>query len=429
MIERSAINLKADMIKRSNLNKTKNKDKKSQEKDNFQKTLEKEDKNLETKKKNPNKKLEKNEKEESKKPVKEENSENLDDKTENKEEEIVEIVSFLNIKDLPKEGKNSQTPGKNLEEIKLQENTKPLENIKNIKINQDEVKTEETLKNSKEKVVLDSIKEVKGDENLNLKDLKGLKKTEKDENSKIKLEDLKPTKEASEKNKVQTFKGEFSQDNEFKEELNKKLETLKENINSIDDKKEDKEPSFSENLKNNIQGTKENYNKGKIMTESTGNKSTENPVAGKENIINQLAKNITTGKTDTGNFIKIQLKPEVLGEMTVKLTEGKEGMIATISAEKEVVKNVLRNSGEQITTMLSEKNIKVSNVIIETNESEKQDFNLFGGTPQEDFTGEENNQGNFSNNKFSNYPSNIEGEVSSGKTDEIYSGKGINFYV
>jgi len=422
VVERSGINLKAESINRSNLNKTKNKAKKSETKDNFQKTLEKEDKNLETKKDNPNKKLEKNEKEESEKSVNQKN------KTKNKEDETVQIVSFLNIKDLPEQGNNSQTSEKNLEEIKLQDNTKTSENINNIQINQDEIKTQEDLKGSKEKLILNNAKEIKGDENPKLKDLNSLNKSEKDENSKIKLEDIKAPKEGSEENKVQTLKGENSTDNEFKEELNKKLETLKENINSIDDKKEEKETTFNENLKNKIEGNKEKLNKDRIITEGLG-KNTEKPVAGKENIIDQMAKTIRTGKTDSGNFIKIQLKPEVLGEMTVKLTEGKEGMIATISAEKEVVKNVLRNSGEQISTMLSEKNIKVSNVIIETNESEKQDFNLFDGTAQEEFTGEENKQGNFSNNKFSNYGEKIEAETSSIKSDEIYSGKGINFYV
>ncbi|MDW7667976.1 MAG: flagellar hook-length control protein FliK, partial [Bacillota bacterium] len=280
----------------------------------------------------------------------------------------------------------------------------------------------------KEEALLENLKEIKGDENLNLKDLKELKKSENDKGKEVKLEDVKSAKEPSQEKKVQTFYGESSQDNEFKEELNKKLDTLKENITSIDDKKEEKETTFSENLKNNVEEAKENFNKENIMTEAAG-KNIEKPVAGKENIIDQLAKNITTGKTESGNFIKIQLKPEVLGEMTVKLTEGKEGMIATISAEKEVVKNILRNSGEQITTMLLEKNIKVSSVVIETNESEKQDFNLFSDNSQEDFTGKENSEENFSNSSFSKYGGKIQGDSSHKHTDEIYSGNGINFYI
>jgi len=431
MIERSVVNLKADSLDRSNLNKTKNKQKKPDTEDSFQKRLEKEDKNFEAKQENSNEKLEKIQKEESEEGVKEKIPKNQEDKKK-KEENVVEIVSFLNIKDLPKESKKTGLSEKNLEEIKVKGNTEKIVNIKNTEVNQEELKikvnTEEASKLGKEEILLENGEEIKGNENLNLKDLKGLKESEKDEKKEVKLEDIKASKEAPEKKKVQTFKGESSQDNEFKEELNKKLETLKENINSIDDKKEEKEATFTENLKNSIDQAKESFNKEKIMTEAVG-KGTEKTVFGKENIIEQLAKNITTGKTDEGNFLKIQLKPDILGEMTVKLSEGKEGMIATISAEKEVVKNLLRNSGEQITTMLSEKNIKVSSVVIETNQSEKQDFNLFSDTSQEDFSGEENRQENFSNSRFSNYGQKLQTSSSHKNTDEIYSGNGINFYI
>ena len=432
MIERSVVNLKSESTNRSNFDKSNNKQKNSKTKDSFKKILEK-DKHIKKNQEKSSKKLEKKQLKESEKPKNKETEEEQDSNTDKKEEDIVEIVSFINIKDLPKESKNNQKSAENLEGNKIPEKFEKLENIKNVQAKQEnlkiEINTEKAEKLGKEEVLLEKGKEIKGEENLNLKDLKGLNKTEKEKNSEIKLEDVKATKQSSEKNKVQTLKDDSSLDNEFKEELNKKLENLTKNINSIDDKKEEKETTFSENLKSNIEGAKENFNKEKIMTEAQLDKSTEKPISGKENIIDQLAKNITTGKTEKGNFIKIQLKPEVLGEMTVKLTEGKEGMIATISAEKEVVKNILRNSGEQITTMLTEKNIKVNNVVIETNESEKQDFNLFDGTGQEDFTGEENTKENFTNSRFPNYGKKLETEPNSTITDEIYSGKGINFYV
>ena len=418
MIERATINLKADSIDSSKLNRSKNSD----TKDSFEKALEKEDKNLETKQEDSNTKLEEKPKKESEKLIKEKTPEDQESKTEKNDDYIVEIVSFLNIKDLTEASNKHDFPGQNLEEIRLEVSTEKLENITNTQVNQNEViKTEvnpeEASKGAKEEVLLESAK-----------DLKVLKKSEKDEGSEIKLEDVKSSKEGSEKKIVQTFKGESSHNNDLKEEIHKKLDILKENINAIDDKKEE-ETTFSENLKNTIEGAKENLNQQKIVTEAGANKVTDKSVVDKENIIDQLAKNITTGKTDNGSFIKIQLKPEVLGEMTIKLTQGKEGMIATISAEKEVVKNVLRNTGEQITTMLSEKNIKVTSVVIETNESEKQESNLFEGTRQEDFTGGENRKENFTNSGFDNYGEKVEGERSGIRSSEIYSGNGINFYV
>jgi flagellar hook-length control protein FliK len=274
-----------------------------------------------------------------------------------------------------------------------------------------------------------SIKEILGDENLNLKGHEK-NKLEASDSEEIKIEELKNLKKASEEEKLTTLKNETSKGDDLNKELEKKLESLKENISSIDEGKEEKEVDFNENLKKSLEGSKDNFKGASIRGNAEIEGKSEKFNVGKDSIIDQMAKSITTGKEGKGNFIKVQLKPEVLGEMTVKLTEGKEGMIATISAEKEVVKNILRNSGEQITAVLGEKNIKVSNVVIETNESEKQDFNSFSDNLQDDFNGENGKEENFSKNKFSQFTPKIESERNSVKTkDEIYTGSGINFYV
>ncbi|MDW7669371.1 MAG: hypothetical protein SCJ93_11150, partial [Bacillota bacterium] len=153
MIKRAVVNLKSDSLDMSNLNKTKNKGKKLDSKDSFQNALEKEDKNLEAKQEDPNKKLEKKEKKESEKSVKEEKTESQEDKKE-KKADVVEIVSFLNIKNLPKESKKTDLSEKNLQEIRIQGNTEKIENTQYIKADQEELKiqvnTEEDLKEGKE---------------------------------------------------------------------------------------------------------------------------------------------------------------------------------------------------------------------------------------------------------------------------------------
>jgi flagellar hook-length control protein FliK len=425
LIERSVVNLKSDSF--NNVKSKKPRDvKDSNEKNSFEKTLDEENKTLERKNFKVEKDTETNKTEENKKT--EENSEK-DNKEENKSEETIQVVSFLNLQELSKFSKINNTKAGNLENIeglKLEESTKqdPKQGSKPV-----ELKTNlgQPVKEGQNQEV--SVKEILGDENLNLKDQEK-SKLEISDDEEIKLEEIKNLKKISEEEKLTSLKTETSKGNDLNQELKKKLESLKESISSIDEGKEDKEVDFNENLKKSLEGSKDNFKDANIRGNAEVEGKSEKFNAGKDSIIDQMAKSITTGKEEKGNFIKVQLKPEVLGEMTVKLTEGKEGMIATISAEKEVVKNILRNSGEQITAVLGEKNIKVSSVVIETNESEKQDFNLFSDNPQEDFTGERGKEENFSQNRFSQFTGNREsiGNIER-KADEIYTGKGINFYV
>lgn len=421
MIERSVVNLKSDSF--NSVKSKKPRDvKDSNEKNSFEKTLDEENKTLERKNVKKDKDTETNKTEEN--PRQEEKLEK-ENKEEKKSEEVIQVVSFLSLKDLPESSKETNRKVDNLESIqgvKLEESTKQVSEPVELKTNM-----EQPVKEGQNQEVL--AKEILGDENLNLKDQEK-SKLETSDSEKIKIEELKNLKKASEEEKLTTLKNETSKGNDLNKELEKKLESLKENISSIDEGKEEKEVDFNENLKKSLEGAKDNFKDASIRGNAEVEGKSEKFTVGKDSIIDQVAKSITTGKEEKGNFIKVQLKPEVLGEMTVKLTEGKEGMIATISAEKEVVKNILRNSGEQITAVLGEKNIKVSSVVIETNESEKQDFNLFSDNPQEDFTGEGKKEESFSQNRFSQFSGNRESLRSTEKNiDEIYTGKGINFYV
>lgn len=421
MIEKSVVNLKSDSF--NNVKSKKPRDvKDSNEKNSFEKTLDEENKTLEKKNVKEEKNTETNKTGEN--PHQEENLEK-ENKEEKKSEEVIQVVSFLSLKDLSESSKETNTKVDNLESIqgvKLEESTKQGSKPVELKTN-----LEQPVKEGRNQEV--PVKEILGDENLNLKDQKK-NKLETSDSEQIKIEELKNLKKVPEEEKLTTLKNETSKGNDLNQELEKKLESLKENISSIDDGKEEKEIDFNENLKKSLEGTKDNFKNANILGNAEVEGKSEKFNVGKDSIIDQMAKSITTGKEEKWNFIKIQLKPEVLGEMTVKLTEGKEGMIATISAEKEVVKNILRNSGEQITAVLGEKNIKVSSVVIETNESEKQDFNLFSDNPQEDFTGEGKKEENFSQNRFSQFTGKREsiGNIER-KSDEIYTGKGINFYV
>lgn len=421
LIERSVVNLKSDSF--NSVKSKKPRDvKDSNEKNSFEKTLDEENKTLEKKNVKEENNKETNETKEN--PHQEENLEK-ENKEEKKSEEVIQVVSFLNLKDIPESSKETKAKVDNLESIKgvnLEESTKQGSEEVELKTNM-----EQPVKEGQNQEVL--AKEILGDENLNLKDQEK-NKLERSDREEIKIEELKNLKKASEEEKLTTLKNETSKGDDLNKELEKKLESLKENISSIDEGKEEKEVDFNENLKKSLEGAKDNFKNPSIRGNAEVEGKSEKFNVGKDSIIDQVAKSITTGKEEKGKFIKVQLKPEVLGEMTVKLTEGKEGMIATISAEKEVVKNILRNSGEQITAVLGEKNIKVSSVVIETNESEKQDFNLFSDNPQEDFTGEGGKEENFSQNRFSQFSGKGESLRSPEKrADEIYTGSGINFYV
>lgn len=425
MIERSVVNLKSDSF--NSVKSKKPRDvKDSNEKNSFEKTLDEENKTLERKNVKGDKDTETNKTEEN--PNQEENLEK-ENKEEKKSEEVIQVVSFLSLKDLPESSKETNRKVDNLESIqgvKLEESTKqdPRQGSEPVEL---KTNMEQPVKEGQNQEV--PVKEILGDENLNLKNQEK-SKLETSDGEGIKIEELKNLKKTSEEEKLTTLKNETSKGNDLNKELEKKLESLKENISSIDEGKEEKEVDFNENLKKSLEGAKDNFKDASIRGNAEVEGKSDKFNVGKDSIIDQMAKSITTGKEEKGNFIKVQLKPEVLGEMTVKLTEGKEGMIATISAEKEVVKNILRNSGEQITAVLGEKNIKVSSVVIETNESEKQDFNLFSDNPQEDFTGEGKKEESFSQNRFSQFSGNRESLRSTEKNiDEIYTGKGINFYV
>jgi flagellar hook-length control protein FliK len=85
-----------------------------------------------------------------------------------------------------------------------------------------------------------------------------------------------------------------------------------------------------------------------------------------QSIIDQMTESILTKKTDEGTVMQLRLKPEFLGEVTIRLEETKSGITANIVAEKEIVKTLLGQSNEELTALLAEKNIKIDQLIIES---------------------------------------------------------------
>jgi hypothetical protein len=105
----------------------------------------------------------------------------------------------------------------------------------------------------------------------------------------------------------------------------------------------------------------------------------------KASLVNQMSKSIETGMDGEKSFIRINLKPHLFGEMSIDLVKSPQGITARISAEKDVVNQLLSNSSREIAALFEDKNIKVENIIIEVKESREQQGNLEKG--REGFNG------------------------------------------
>ncbi len=164
----------------------------------------------------------------------------------------------------------------------------------------------------------------------------------------------------------------------------------------------------------------------------------------KTSLINQMSQSIETGTDGDSNFIRINLKPHLFGQMSIDLVKSAEGITARISADKDVVKNLLSNSGKEIAALFESKNMKVENIVIETRESaehqayserNRQGFNgSFSGQSSEGSRHGYNQErdGNESKNPWTSAHGNHE-EVSQitrmDQTEKSYYGQGINIVV
>ncbi len=87
-----------------------------------------------------------------------------------------------------------------------------------------------------------------------------------------------------------------------------------------------------------------------------------------DSIIDQMTKSIAHGRVADGQYLKVQLKPEYLGEMSIKIEKTSQGCTVSINVESEAVKSVLSEKADQILAGFSNR-LSVDQVII-TNEPE-----------------------------------------------------------
>ena len=114
----------------------------------------------------------------------------------------------------------------------------------------------------------------------------------------------------------------------------------------------------------------------------------------RENILNQLVKKLEVMQYPDKTEMKVQLKPEHLGEVTLLLVKEEGALKARLVAESLQVKGVLESGLSQIKTGLEGQNIKVAEINVTLNQEGEGGFNL-----QEDsnfssgFQGRERNSG------------------------------------
>lgn len=162
----------------------------------------------------------------------------------------------------------------------------------------------------------------------------------------------------------------------------------------------------------------------KVMDAVTGmDKATdEKQEISKMSLINQMSESIETGMEGNNSFIKINLKPHFYGEMSIDLVKSSEGITAKISAEKDVVKHLLKDSSREIAALFEEKNLKVGNIIIEVREPSEQQ--VYSDRNREGFNG--NFGGGFNEGSSNGYKHERNGNGSRGR-QTVFLGKNEEF--
>jgi|GEM_PF-3060722 len=96
----------------------------------------------------------------------------------------------------------------------------------------------------------------------------------------------------------------------------------------------------------------------------------------RENILNQLVKKLEVMQYPDKTEMKVQLKPEHLGEVTLLLTREEGSLKARLVAESLQVKGVLESGLSQIKAGLEGQNIKVAEINVTLNQEGEGGFNL-----------------------------------------------------
>lgn len=222
-----------------------------------------------------------------------------------------------------------------------------------------------------------------------------------------------------------------------------KRETIKNNVFTKENKENKVVKLQSEYFADNAMNLSKEKNTNIKIDDSAAENSINDINYSKENgldefsIIQQMTKSITTGKFNNGNSITVKLKPEYLGEMTINIQNIEGKCIAKISADRDEIKNIIASRIGEITTLLSEKMIKIDQIIVDslqqgTNENknlgnESNNNNMFNMSDQNH--GSEYNQNDKRNSfGFAKEDENMF-ESKSYETDQISSYRGINLYV
>jgi flagellar hook-length control protein FliK len=149
-------------------------------------------------------------------------------------------------------------------------------------------------------------------------------------------------------------------------------------------------------------------------------------------IVQQMVKSIESSRWDKGEFLRVRLEPEYLGELRIEIQKTETGCIARISAQKQSVEKVLAPRIEEISNLLSERMIKVDQIIVDTLRPEvvetslMNEFNQSGLMQQNMADGEsQTHQGSREQSDISCYSMEVLEEEQNQETDD----SGINIVI
>lgn len=110
---------------------------------------------------------------------------------------------------------------------------------------------------------------------------------------------------------------------------------------------------------------------GPGQTEQTGIDK-QSPVVNKEDILNQVYDKIKVLDSNGTSELHVNLKPDQLGDVSIKLVMEKGAINARITVENSSVKNIMETSMSQIKEHLKEQNVNVSHLTVYVGTGQKE---------------------------------------------------------